>query len=220
MWSRLPLERMQRIFGDNVTREQVSSMAPEVRSKKLREYSYKVTGKANKRIARLDESGLRSPAYRHWMDDGGGVKFGIRGKDDDGVVEEIQRAEKFNFMRTSTVTGASDFVLDIGDRLEITGDRLDIQNISNKVFAVARRLDEYLKVSGDGEVGSDRLQKYVSNFIQDNRLTAMDTDSLVDMLTGYDIVGDIQSGHRRQVQGVVQNEAGLEMFHDDDGFWT
>lgn len=202
MIDRLPLERMQRIFGD-VTREQVARMTDTERSKKLREYSYKVTNIANKRLGRFEETGVTSPAYRHWMDDGGGVRFGIRGMDDDGVVREIQRAERFNQMQTSTVRGATNHITQIGERLglEVT-DRLEIQEMSSRVFEITSKLDQLMKTDGGKSEGSEVLQRYVSEFMQTHDIEGMDNDDILAMIYSYDISGDI----REQTMGGVREE--------------
>ena len=214
MWSRLPLERMQRIFGSDATREQVAQMNARERDKRIREYSYRVTNIANKRIGRLEEEGVNSPAYRHWMDDNGGVRFGIRGMDSDSVITEIQRAEKFNQMSTSTVTGATRYLKDLGDRLGMeVSDRLSIQEQSSRVFAVVSKLEQLMGTDGGNAEGSEALQQYVSEYMQVNNVSGMDTEDLVAMIyAGGDIRRNIREGVFGAVEREIQENEGLGDF--------
>lgn len=208
MWERLPLDRLQRIFGEGSTREAVSRLEDEVRSKKIREYSYKVSGIANKRIRRLEETGLESPAYRHWSESRGGRMFGIRGLDDDGVVQEIQEGERFINMGTSSVRGATKYVKEIGERLGLDGDRVEIQDMSGTVFEVSSRIEQYLRTAGEGHaIGSDILQQYVTEFAQRDS-TPQDPEMLLGTLLERDIYGDLQSEIQGEIFGVVEDELG------------
>ena len=197
MWSKLPRERREKIFGLGSTVAQVAQMDDQARIKAIKEYSYKVTNIANKRLKRLDSEGFNTPAYRHWEETTGGVKYGIRGKDLDGVIETIQQAERFINMGTSTLGGGRQYLRDIGERLGLdVSDEHAIQRSSNKIFDVTHKLDEYLKSGGGGgtAIGSDKLQRYVSNFIQDNDVQDMDVDDILYALTKQDIYSNIQQG--------------------------
>lgn len=196
LWDKLPSERREKIFGTGTTREQVSLMDESTRNKSIREYSYKVTNIANKRLKRLDTEEMTTPAYRHWQETTGGEKFGISGKDIDGVIETIQKAERFNNMGTSTLGGGRKYLKAIGERLGMdVSDTASIQRNSNQIFKVTNKFDEYLKSGGGGTaIGSDELQKYVSNFIQTNNSQDMDVDSIVHALSQEDVYGNIQQG--------------------------
>lgn len=196
MWNRLPRERRERIFGEGTTQEQVARMDEATRNKAIREYSYKVTNIANKRLKRLGTEGMTTPAYRHWHETTGGEKFGIRGKDMDGVIETIQQAERFNNMGTSTLGGGRQYLKSIGERLGLdVSDTMAIQRSSNQIFAVTHKIDEYLKSGGGGTaIGSDELQQYVSRFIQSNDAQDMDVDGIVHALSQQDIYGNIRQG--------------------------
>ena len=150
LWSKLPYDRLERVFGSGTTRAQVSAMDEKVRSKMIREYSYKVTNIANKRISRLEKAGFTSPAYNHWKDTTGGVKYGIRGKKNlDDVIITIQEAERFNNMDTSSLRGTNKFLTQIGERLELdVSDKLSIQRNSSKIFEVSKKLEEYMRSGG------------------------------------------------------------------------
>lgn len=208
LWSKLPRERMERIFGEGTTREQVANMDDHARSKKMREYSYQVTNKANKRLKRLEREDMVTPAYRHWKDSLGGEKFGIRGKDDDGVVETIQKSERFLNMQTSTLGGGRHYLKDIGERLGLdVSDTHAIQESSNKIFSVTHKLDEYLKSGGGGTaIGSDELQKYVATFIKSNAIGDMDVDDIVYYLSQRDIYNDIKQGTMGSIREGLDDE--------------
>lgn len=196
MWSKLPRERREKIFGLGSTAAQVAQMDDQERIKAIKEYSYKVTNIANKRLKRLDSEGFNTPAYRHWEETTGGVKYGIRGKDLDGVIETIQQAERFINMGTSTLGGGRQYLRGIGERLGLdVSDEHAIQRSSNQIFGVTRKLDEYLKSGGGGTaIGSDELQQYVSKFIQENDAQDMSVDDVLHALTQEDVYSNIQQG--------------------------
>lgn len=196
MWSRLPRERREKIFGLGSTAAQVAQMDDQERIKAIKEYSYKVTNIANKRLSRLGSEGFNTPAYRHWEETTGGVKYGIRGKDLDGVIETIQQAERFINMGTSTLGGGRQYLREIGERLGLdVSDEHAIQRSSNQIFGVTRKLDEYLKSGGGGTaIGSDELQQYVSKFIQENNAQDMAVDDVLHALTQQDVYSNIQQG--------------------------
>lgn len=196
MWSKLPRERREKIFGLGSTVAQVAQMDDQERIKAIKEYSYKVTNIANKRLKRLDSEGFNTPAYRHWEETTGGVKYGIRGKDLDGVIETIQQAERFINMGTSTLGGGRQYLRGIGERLGLdVSDEHAIQRSSNQIFGVTRKLDEYLKSGGGGTaIGSDELQQYVSKFIQENDVQDMSVDDVLHALTQEDVYSNIQQG--------------------------
>ena len=196
MWSKLPRERREKIFGLGSTVAQVAQMDDQERIKAIKEYSYKVTNIANKRLKRLDSEGFNTPAYRHWEETTGGAKYGIRGKDLDGVIETIQQAERFINMGTSTLGGGRTYLRDIGERLGLdVSDEHAIQRSSNQIFGVTHKLDEYLKSGGGGTaIGSDELQQYVSKFIQENDAQDMSVDDVLHALTQEDVYSNIQQG--------------------------
>lgn len=216
MWRNLPSERIERIFGEGVTRQNITEMDATERSKRIRQYSYKVTNIANKRIGRLEEKELSSPAYRFYQEELGGERLGIRGKDDDGVIQTIQQAERFNFMQTSTLGGTNTYLRNIGERLGLdVSNTLQIQAQSSKIFAVTHKIDEYLRSGGGGTaIGSDELQRYVSSFIRTNNLADMDVDSIVDMLSEVDIYSDVQRGITSSIRAEIEEIDGLGGFGD------
>lgn len=192
LWRRLPQERREKIFGEGVPGTLVASMDDDERSRSIREYATRLNSMANKRLRRQEQTGLRTPSMNFVQDTGGDFRIG--GLDDDDVVREIQRVERFLNMETSTVTGAKRYLRSIGERLGLEGSELDIQEYSAKVFSVTSKIDQYLKTAGYGHaIGSDELQQYVSNYIQSHDALDADIDDLVGMVAESDVYGTLRT---------------------------
>ena len=75
--------------------------------KKYRTEASRLASMANKRLKRLEQSGLiDSPAYQKWVQDGK-VKFSVRGKSHRELQKEVARMNKFINSQTSTIRGVN-----------------------------------------------------------------------------------------------------------------
>lgn len=174
------------------------------------------TSLANKRIKRLEDANLTDvPAYRNWLDNNDGVKFGLtrdgRRLTDEEAVQEYFRADRFRDMETSTVTGATDFLGRIQERLGLsTTDRAEIQAQSGKVFEVTSKVDQYMKTAGEGfTIGSDELQKIVTEYIlEEPGGFGRDTDDLVAMIVSEDLYKSTRAEAREQLRRIATDELG------------
>ena len=84
--------------------------------KELRELSMRLNSAANKRLRRLEKSGMDewSPAYSHIKKSGG--DFSVKGKDTKVAIKnEIQRASDFLRAKTSTDKGTKEYRENVSD---------------------------------------------------------------------------------------------------------
>lgn len=119
---------------------------------------------ANKRLKRLEESKMISPAYQSAMSSGG--KFTLRGKNRNELIKEGARAIAFINMKTSTVKGARSY------------ENSFISKLSNKAKGItddqrAALFDGFRKIEQISPVGlnlygSDRLIRLLADSIVDN----------------------------------------------------
>lgn len=184
MIDRLPSERRERIFGPGATRESVRAMGQDDRLSSLRSYYYKVSGKANSRIARMREAGVSSPAL-NWVDETlEEGKIGVSyGAGESELVQQVQNAERYLNMKTSGLRGANKYINDIGSRLGLSGDRQSIQERSSVVFDVSRYALEYMNAGGSNyAIGSDEAQTRISKYMRDNDLWDLSTSDLLDVI--------------------------------------
>lgn len=113
---------------------------------------------ANKRIKRLENSGVLSPALHAVMKEG---KFYAKGKDLNQLRHEYSRVMAFLNMSTSTVAGARQYESHINN---IMGGALTDKQKST-LFDAFRRIKE-VSPAGLMSYGSDRLISYLADEIR------------------------------------------------------
>ncbi len=149
---------------------------------------------ANKRITRLEQSNLLSPALHAVMDSGG--KFYARGADLKQLQHEYARVIKFLNMQTATVTGARQHEKRIEEKL---GHKLT--SAQRSMLFEAYRAIEKASPAGVQAYGSDRLVQYLADEIHsedanmapsasDPDFEAMIEKAIGDVLDEYERVVD------------------------------
>lgn len=119
---------------------------------------------ANKRLVRLGQSGLLSPAYYNAMDNGG--KFTTKGLDRNELLKETSRAISFMNMKTSTIKGAREYENSINAKLSNNGRGLS--NEQKKIIWDGFRKLEQVSPIGLNIYGSDRLLLLLSEELVSN----------------------------------------------------
>lgn len=137
----------------------------------LRQEASRLVSMANKRLKRIEKQDLtQTPAYKNWVENGG-QKFGIRGKSNEEVKQEISRMESFLKKQTSTVTGAKKYLSNVASELNINDikDYAKLQSKLNNFFEVTSKVKEYLYNSKEVSVsiGYKKLWEEVSNYMQE-----------------------------------------------------
>lgn len=145
--------------------EMVSDVSKMERSE-IYKHASKVFSAANKRIKRITEAGLLSPAVDAVEKEGG--KFSAKGKDRNELLHEYARAVKFMNMKTSSLGGARTYEKNLENLVgKITPKKRSL------LFDVFKRLEETNLVSAQ-TYGSDRLVQRISQEISKDKNVAID----------------------------------------------
>lgn len=131
----------------------------------LSKWVSKMASAANKRLKRLEQKGMESPAVISVGNSGG--KFGARGKNLNQLRSEFIRVKNFLKMKTSTIRGYKKVKKDFFDRVEATTkQRLELtDDFLNKFWRVydkTANLAPFIK-------GSEPRQKMVFDLMVDNK---------------------------------------------------
>lgn len=164
------------LYGVQTMAKTVWSISFDVVTKQTRKEMYKDAKKAidaaNKRIKRLEASGLFSPALESVKKHGG--KFSTKGLNRNQLLREYAKAVEFMNMKTSTTTGAKVYEKQIAMKLSNKAKSLTIDQ-KKTLFKAVRRTMEANPTLSD-LYGSDRLIRFVADEVADNN---EDLDSLL-----------------------------------------
>lgn len=123
--------------GKKISKSQVKKDVSEMTRKELSKEMQKMVNTANKRITRLEQQGLVSPAYNAVMEGGG--RFSTRGKTLNQLRKEYARIQAFMQMSTATVSGAKTFTNKIDAML---GDTYS-DTLKSKIFEAFRKVTSH-----------------------------------------------------------------------------
>lgn len=164
------------LYGVQAMAKTIWSISFDVVTKQTRKEMYKDAKKAidaaNKRIKRLEASGLFSPALESVKKHGG--KFSTKGLNRNQLLREYAKAVEFMNMKTSTTTGAKIYEKQIAMKLSNKAKSLTIDQ-KKTLFKAVRRTMEANPTLSD-LYGSDRLIRFVADEVADNN---DDLDSLL-----------------------------------------
>lgn len=164
------------LYGVQSMAKTVWSISFDVVTKQTRKEMYvdakKAIDAANKRIKRLEASGLFSPALESVKKHGG--KFSTKGLNRNQLLREYAKAVEFMNMKTSTITGAKVYEKQIAMKLSNKAKSLTIDQ-KKTLFKAVRRTMEANPTLSD-LYGSDRLIRFVADEVADNN---EDLDSLL-----------------------------------------
>ena len=164
------------LYGVQAMAKTVWSISFDIVTKQTRKEMYadakKAIDAANKRIKRLEASGLFSPALESVKKHGG--KFSTKGLNRNQLLREYAKAVEFMNMKTSTITGAKVYEKQIAMKLSNKAKTLTIDQ-KKTLFKAVRRTMEANPTLSD-LYGSDRLIRFVADEVADNN---DDLDSLL-----------------------------------------
>lgn len=164
------------LYGVQSMAKTVWSISFDIVTKQTRKEMYadakKAIDAANKRIKRLEASGLFSPALESVKKHGG--KFSTKGLNRNQLLREYAKAVEFMNMKTSTITGAKVYEKQIAMKLSNKAKTLTIDQ-KKTLFKAVRRTMEANPTLSD-LYGSDRLIRFVADEVSDNN---EDLDSLL-----------------------------------------
>lgn len=163
------------LYGEHIMAKTVWSISFDIVNKQTRKEMYKEAKKAidaaNKRIKRLESSGLFSPALESVKKHG---NFSTKGLNRNQLLREYAKAVEFMNMKTSTVTGAKVYEKQIAMKLSNKAKNLTIDQKKLLFKAVRRTMEANPSLSE--LYGSDRLIRFVSDEVASNN---EDLDSLL-----------------------------------------
>ena len=164
------------LYGVQAMAKTVWNISFDIVTKQTRKEMYadakKAIDAANKRIKRLEASGLFSPALESVKKHGG--KFSTKGLNRNQLLREYAKAVEFMNMKTSTITGAKVYEKQIAMKLSNKAKTLTIDQ-KKTLFKAVRRTMEANPTLSD-LYGSDRLIRFVADEVSDNN---DDLDSLL-----------------------------------------
>ena len=145
-----------------------------ITAKELKQRLNVLTGVANKRLARLKEADLTTPASRY-------LKFSVKNKSYNELKKEFSRARNFLRMKSSTVKGARSIEKAFKDRLKIEVKAGDvIETFDKKEFWEA-----YNKIKSSDKALITRLSsEQVQSDIYNMMIQGMDVQDIVSSILG------------------------------------
>lgn len=155
----------------------------------------RLSSTANKRMKRLENNDIQSPAYRGAVSSGG--KFGSKGKTLNELRSEYMRVTGFLKSKTSTVKGFRQVRKDLITRIGANEEDLTTE-IENKLWSVYNEmgsLSAFIQGSGD-------RQKFIYDTIIDNpnasisELINFVSDKLTDVYEDGEEIDDISEYFR------------------------
>lgn len=154
-------------------------------NKELNKELNRLNSLANKRVKRLKNKGIKSPALRNMPD-----KFTNKGKTRAEKIRDYHRVSKFVNSETSTLrgvkktyknilnnTGLSDVILEKSNiDIETVGSS-QIIDLTNEFFSLTSMVDDYLKSKGDF-LDYDKVWDYVKQEMKLNSSDDIDLDGI------------------------------------------
>lgn len=180
-----------------------------VKEKALKAEISKKASMANKRLKRLEKNNLTNmPAYRNWVEYGGGTKFSVRGKDYNELQAELARVNKFIDNQTSTVRGANTVLKNIANTTGITYKNVgELYTKTNTFFQLASKVQQYMEnTSGAAQaIGYQKLWAVINNYVKDNSIDlAGGIDDMESMIS--DLVELTKNEYEQEAVDTIQQQ--------------
>ena len=149
------------------------------KTKKLKQEISRKASMANKRLVRLENKGLQdTPAYRNWVEYGGGVKFSVKGKSYNELQAELSRVNSFLDNATSTIRGTNKVLKDMAKVTGMTYKNVgELYNMSSKFFELSSKVEQYLNsaMQGASAIGYQKIWQSINQYIKDEEITLNET---------------------------------------------
>ena len=144
------------------------------RIKELKKEISRKASLANKRLKRLENNGLQNvPAYRNWVEYGGGVKFSVKGKNYNELQKELSRVNNFIASKTSTVRGVNKVLKQMASNAGISYKYVsELEEKTGAFFQLANKVDEYLNnanMAGQA-IGYQKLWQVINEYIETEQI--------------------------------------------------
>lgn len=160
------------------------------RKAKIRELKSEISKKAsmaNKRLKRLENNNLTEmPAYKNWVDYGGGAKFSVKGKNYNELQAELSRVNKFIDDQTSTVRGAQSVLKNIASTTGISYENVgELYSKTTNFFSLVSKVQQYMDTTkGMAQaIGYQKLWAIINDYVEEEDIdlseSIEDMDSMV-----------------------------------------
>ena len=128
---------------------------------------------ANKRLVRLERNNLTDlPAYKSWVDYGGGVKFSVAGKDYNALQAELSRVNHFLDSKTSLVRQANKHMKDLAKMTGVKYDKVsELPNKLSEFFKLASQVEQYLRATEQSAtaIGYHKIWDVINKYVEDEK---------------------------------------------------
>jgi len=175
----------RRIFTQTV-QGQIKQKKAEKDVKDLKKEISRKASMANKRLARLERNKLTdTPAYRNWVEYGGGVKFSVKGKSYNELQAELSRVNHFIDNATSTVRGTNQVLKQMA---KITGVKYtnvkDLHSLTTRFFELSSKVEQYLNsaMQGGSAIGYQKIWQVINEYVSKEKINLADSNVDVDSL--------------------------------------
>lgn len=145
----------------------------------LKQETSRLNSMANKRIRRLEEKGMRTPAYDKWLADGGEY-FSVRGKDWNETQRELARVRNYLDSKTSSIRGATRVLKEMAQNTGIQYDSVaSLQAKSDMFFELASKTEQYLRMMEDSAsaIGYQKIWEAINQYVEEQEI---ELDNLTD----------------------------------------
>ena len=156
-----------------MARVRISRKGADERTRALLAEVSRKASMANKRLVRLERNNLTDlPAYRSWVEYGGGVKFSVAGKDYNELQAELARVNHFLESKTSLVREANKYMKDLA---KMTGVKYEkVSELPNKLsgfFQLASQVEQYLRLTEQSAsaIGYHKIWEVINKYVEDER---------------------------------------------------
>lgn len=183
------IEEISSTVANALATEQAKVNAKVARINAMRAEASRKASMANKRIARLEKNNLKdSPAYQQYLKSGG--KFGVRGKDYNGVQKELARLNRFLESTTSTVRGSNKLLKDMAKNTGTKYKTLkDLRAKSKVFFELHSKTEQYLRHVHDmgSAIGYQKIWQQINTYVKDSRIdltnSRLDVEQMVEAIS-------------------------------------
>lgn len=160
-------------IGDLSKEKIIVSVYEAEKQRKIKEFRAEATRKmsmANKRLRRLEKSGLvDSPAYQSVIRNGK-PQFSVKGKDFNELQKEVARMDKFLNAQTSTVRGINANLKQMASNTGIKYKNLkDLRSKASQFFELASKVEQYLRNVEDmaSAIGYQKIWQAVNKYTEE-----------------------------------------------------
>lgn len=170
-----------------MARVRISRAGADARTRALLAEVQRKASIANKRLARLEKNNLTDlPAYRSWLEYGGGVRFSVAGKDYNELQAELARVNHFLNSKTSLVREANKYLKEIAQMTGVKYERVsELPSKLSDFFKLASKVEQYLRFTEQSAsaIGYHKIWEVINKYVEDERTELAKTfDDVDDMV--------------------------------------